>query len=83
MSAIKVGDTVLVIRGHCTQKAAGAEYNVLAVGKIPRLRCNVCDVMGPKGYGALLHHGRAPLSWLMKIDPPAEMQSTERERETT
>ena len=83
MSAIKAGDTVLIIRGHCTQQAAGSEETALALGMMPAgFLCLTCGSPAPIVPAAQLDVDEwAPLSWLMKIDPQEIEISHSQERE--
>jgi hypothetical protein len=89
MSDIKVGDLVMMVRGHeCHLRHLAGIPMVVEGFAFPRgggWRCSVCwqESAGPNEMGAVLSatcgHGPLPLSWLRKIDPPAE--TTEREKE--
>lgn len=86
MSEIKAGDLVMVVRQpHCAGRALGKIYIVQDIA--PRWdACHECGYttepdtksaqIGSKGYWA-------PLSWLIRIDPPAEPASTETKEELT
>ncbi len=85
---IKAGDLVMMVRGHsCMLKVMGGVPYVVAELVTPMgggWYCPVCkkSSAGPNEPSAIdtKRHG-APLSWLKKIDPPADDTEVIREKE--
>ena len=90
VNGIKVGDMVMVVRGHecVVATVGGIPYTVRAI--LNQVgggwRCGICgtrdiapnETLGAQFYTAM--HG-IPLSWLLKIDPPADDETTEQPEE--
>lgn len=88
---IKVGDLVMLVRGHeCAIKVAGG-IPFTVIGIVAPFgggwTCPDCGMRnaGPNENGAAGFRkksgGAIPLSWLIKIDPPAIPESVERKEE--
>ena len=87
---VKAGDLVMVVRGHecVVAKVGGIPYTVRAIVNQTGggWRCGICgtrdvapnETLGAQFYTAM--HG-IPLSWLLKIDPPADGETTEQPKE--
>jgi hypothetical protein len=82
MSAIKVGDMVMVVRWPhpCTPKpkdrAPGMPFVVESLGDC---WCTNCfEVLGP---GAATGEAGVPLAWLKKIEPDAKLEENENHEE--
>jgi hypothetical protein len=90
---IKVGDLVMVVRGHeCTIAVfVGIPYTVQALhaqrnGGWRCPHCKETDIAPNEFTGAQLLPDRLhaiPLSWLKKIDPPALPEDVTRDEEIT
>jgi hypothetical protein len=80
MSDIKVGDLVMVVRDHACVPRVGHIYTVAGFGN--NFHCRKCKEIF-RGSVALLsaknYQGPGPvglpISWLKRIDPPAEGDS--------
>ena len=90
MSAIKVGDLVMVVRGHeCNPMVGiGCIFVVEHIAPAFSYGCHACG--WPTSDGQLLAYGSAgknkgyiPLSRLRKIDPPALDETTKEREELT
>ena len=86
---IDVGDLVQVVqsRACCTKYADGAELFVVVAVKQRHITlwCCYCDSLLPNepfAAGAVFEWGM-PLSWLRKIPPLADLESTETKKEIT
>ena len=77
MSDIKVGDLVMIVRGHeCSvKKAGGIPFIVTSlidcVFYCNKCKCDISDGIGVTGYIDRF----VPVSWLIRIDPPAIPES--------
>lgn len=84
MSDIKPGDLVMVVRWPCCQRKLGVIYKVAGFNISPRLcQCAYCLEFGPReptAYDSEFCHS-TPVSWLLKIDPPAIPEAIERKEE--
>ena len=86
MSDIKAGDLVMVVRWPCCGHGLGAIFQVKSVFTYPRgarpicVRCWTVHDHEPVA-DALYPFHLAPISWLKKIDPPAESERAEHREE--
>ena len=88
MSEIKVGDLVVVVRTCCAETAKqslGVIAKVVSIHKTT-MRCMYCRAfmtMDRKaGFDVTGKFNGAPLSWLRRIPPFSELESTEHKEET-
>lgn len=81
MNEIKVGDLVMEVKyPHCEGRKLGHVYPVVGIDKTASA-CLKCGNYEPRGIHALLEGGLAPLSWLRRIPPLSELESTEHKEE--
>lgn len=79
--SIKAGDLVMVVRGHsCSlQLVAGVPFMVRRVDPASiSMRCPQCGHRWPPEQNVEypgFNGGAVPVSWLIKIDPPALTES--------
>ena len=81
MNEIKVGDLVQIVRVHCGDIGLGEIYCVEVIRESIFGNCVGCgaSIEGLcAGGGPYL----APLSWLRRIPPMSELESTEHKEET-
>ena len=90
VNGIKVGDMVFIVRGHACalERCGGIPYTVLDI--IPQTgggwacpRCGEYNIAPSEMWAAKLVEGVSgiPLGWLLKIDPPADSETTEQPKE--
>lgn len=86
-STTKVGDLVMVVRTCCAKTAQRSIGKAGVVTEIlPSLIGWLCEECGARGSDARPvfanePYSCAPISWLIKIDPPALPESIERDEQ--
>jgi len=89
MRPIQAGDLVMVVRWPCCGINVGKVAKVARIDTIMGVYCTSCrfDYRGPNAdleNDCMIHQlACAPLSCLIRIDPPALNETTETEREIT
>ena len=86
---IKEGDLVLILRGGCKHSID----DIGGINKVTRIvetasTCYACNIDQPRSSHAWVETPSGmvsckPLSWLLKINPPARETETERDTEET